>query len=310
MVRIAAFSTFGALATRTTAATVTTRTAIIAITTIAARATVTAITAVASGLTGFARRTSVFEFGTGFLVDQTHRQANLATRIDFENLDLDVHAFADNIGRLFNALILHFADMDEAVLATHEVHKRTEIDDVDDLSVIDLTDFSFFDDTADPLAGSFDLVVANLVLHHIRPLTGLLGEVLRVLAPGGQFVALEPAPLVGMLVHDQTSDNEAPLWPGAVTCALTRSGFVLAAHEYQWVRLRSSVLGPLSPSYRVSAQRPGPAETARLRLVRELAPSVLPGLSVDTGCRFAALVNEQVAAISECVEQKGLLERR
>ena len=158
--------------------------------------------------------------------------------------------------------------------------------------------------------GSFDLVVANLVLHHIRPLTGLLGEVLRVLAHGGQFVALEPAPLVGMLVHDQTSDNEAPLWPGAVTETLTRSGFVLAAHEYQWVRLRSSVLGPLSPSYWVSAQRPGPAETARLRLVRELAPSVLPGLKVDTGCRFAALVNEQVAAISECVEQQGLLKRR
>ena len=158
-------------------------------------------------------------------------------------------------------------------------------------------------------AGSFDLVVANLVLHHIRPLTGLLGEARRVLAPGGQFVALEPAPLVGMLVHDQTSDNEAPLWPGAVTSALTDSGFVQAAHEYQWVRLRSSVLGPLSPSYRVSAQRPGPAETARLRLVRELASSALPGLRVDTGCRFAALVKEQMAAIGNCVEQQGLLER-
>ena len=158
-------------------------------------------------------------------------------------------------------------------------------------------------------AGSFDLVVANLVLHHVRPLAGLLGEVRRVLAQGGQFVALEPAPLIGMLVHDQTSDNEAPLWPGAVTEALTHSGFVQAAHEYQWVRLRSPVLGPLSPSYRVSARRAGASRPAQLGFRRQLVPSALPGLMVDGGCQFAQLVEQQLAAISECVEQKGLLER-
>jgi hypothetical protein len=66
--------------------------------------------------------------------------------IDFENLDLDFLTFADNVSRLFHAFVLHFADMDETVLATHEVHERAEIDDVDDLAVIDFADFGFLDD--------------------------------------------------------------------------------------------------------------------------------------------------------------------
>lgn len=74
------------------------------------------------------------------------------------------------------------------------------------------------------------------------------------------------------------------------------------------MRLRSSVLGPLSPSYQVSAQRPGPAETARLRLVRELASSALPGLRVDLAADSQRSCKEQMAAISNCVEQQGLLE--
>ena len=47
--------------------------------------------------------------------------------------------------------------MDETVLATHEVYKRTEIDEIDDLAVIDFADFSFFNDAGNPLTCSFDL---------------------------------------------------------------------------------------------------------------------------------------------------------
>src|SRR3546814_811431 len=106
----------------------------------------------------FAGRTGVFQFLAGFLVDHAHRQANLAARVDFENLDLHFLAFRHDVGRLFHALILHFGDVDEAVLAAHEVHERAEVDDVDDLAGVDLADFRFLDDAEDPLLGGFDLV--------------------------------------------------------------------------------------------------------------------------------------------------------
>lgn len=153
-------------------------------------------------------------------------------------------------------------------------------------------------------ADSFDLVVANLVLHHIRPLSALFQEVGRVLTPGGQLLALEPAPLVGSLVHDKTSDNEAPLWPGTVTTELSRAGFAAAHHQYHWVRLRSSLLGPLSPSYRVSAHKPGLKRPARVALRRPLTATSIPGLSLDTGCRFAALANAQLQTLTTWAEKK------
>ena len=44
--------------------------------------------------------------------------------------------------------------------------------------------------------------------------------------PGGRLLALEPAPIVGLFVHDQTSDNEPPLWPQTVTQALADAGLL------------------------------------------------------------------------------------
>lgn len=157
---------------------------------------------------------------------------------------------------------------------------------------------------------SFDLVVANLVLHHIRPLETLLREVHRVLVPGGQFAALEPAPLVGLLVHDQTSDNEAPLWPQTVTTALRNAGLSDVTHQYLWLRMQTARLGPLSPSYCVRGTRPQGElrrKQAQLGLRRPLEDSALPGLQIDSGCGFRALVGEQLAAIADCIERQGLL---
>ncbi len=131
--------------------------------TIAARATAvaapiaTTITAIATGLARFAGRTGVFQFLAGFLIDDAHGQANLAARIDFENLDVDFLAFGHDVGRLLDTLVLHFGDVDEAVLATHEVHEGAEVHDVDDLALVDLADFGFLDNAEDPLTRGFDL---------------------------------------------------------------------------------------------------------------------------------------------------------
>ena len=47
--------------------------------------------------------------------------------------------------------------MDETVLATHEVYECAEINQVDDLTVINLADFCFFNDARNPLTRGFDL---------------------------------------------------------------------------------------------------------------------------------------------------------
>lgn len=139
---------------------------------------------------------------------------------------------------------------------------------------------------------SFDLITANLVLHHIEPLAPVAREIFRCLRPGGRFVAAEPAPLLGTIIHEQTSANEAPIAPGKVLSQLADAGFDDATARYQWVRLGTSALGPLSPSYVVSGKKPG-SGTARVSLRRELRPMHLRGLELDAGCAFAEQALEQ-----------------
>jgi SAM-dependent methyltransferase len=141
--------------------------------------------------------------------------------------------------------------------------------------------------------GSFDLVVANLLLHHIEPLGPVLAEVHRVLRPGGRFCAFEPTPLIGALAHERTSENEAPIAPARVVRALTQAGFAAAGHAYYWSRLETGLLGPLSPGYRVTAVRPGPGAPAQVRLLRPLHPLELPNLLIDAACPFADLARTQ-----------------
>ena len=103
------------------AAAVTTASATIAARTTAV-ATITAVAPVTTRFARFAGRTGVFQLGAGFLVNHAHRQADFAARVDLEHLDLDLLAFLDNVGRLFNALVPHFGD-DEALqgLKTEEI---------------------------------------------------------------------------------------------------------------------------------------------------------------------------------------------
>lgn len=154
--------------------------------------------------------------------------------------------------------------------------------------VCDARDLPFAD-------GSFDVVVANLVLHHVEPVDSVLKEAIRVLRPGGRFAALEPTPLIGLLVHEQTSSNEAPIPPATIVKALGSVGFDSPRHDYFWSRGQTSRLGPLSPGYRVFAQKPGSAaeRAAGTILRRELAATELSGLELDSQCAFADLVRVQ-----------------
>jgi len=147
---------------------------------------------------------------------------------------------------------------------------------------------------------SFDLVVANLVLHHIHPLDRLVAEVARVLRPGGEFVAHEPNPWLGALVHDASSANEAPIAPRVITAALERAGLVDRRVAFWWTRLDTGALGLLSPAFRVRARKPGDAragDRGPAKLRRELVATRLPGLRLDPACSFADLAEEQIDAI-------------
>ena len=66
-------------------------------------------------------------------------------------------AFADNVSDLLDALILHFRDVDETVLAAHEVYECAEIDDVDDLAIVDFANFGLFNNAFNPSLSGFDL---------------------------------------------------------------------------------------------------------------------------------------------------------
>jgi SAM-dependent methyltransferase len=137
--------------------------------------------------------------------------------------------------------------------------------------------------------GSFDVAVANLVLHHVEPVRAVFSELFRVLRPGGIFVAMEPAPIAGLLGHEILSRNEAPVAAAVLTREAQAVGFVDVKTTYWWERLRTSALGPLSPGYRLVAKAPGDAHEAFTRLRRPLTSMPLP-VSCDCGRRDSSPV--------------------
>ena len=122
-------------------------------TAITARAAITAWAITAR----LARRAGIFQLSPGFLIDHAHRQAHLAALIDLEHLNLDRLAFGHDVGWLLDALVAHFRNVDQSVLAAHEIHEGAEIDDGDNLAVVDFADFGFLDDAQDPGLGGLDL---------------------------------------------------------------------------------------------------------------------------------------------------------
>jgi SAM-dependent methyltransferase len=150
--------------------------------------------------------------------------------------------------------------------------------------------------------GAFDLVTAHLMLHHIEPLDRLSAEVFRVLRPGGRFVAMEPTPLVGALTHHDLSENEAPIAPSYVKRSLMNVGFDEWRLDYHWSRLETSMLGPLSPGYRVSVVKPGPSRSRTEAVARrEFERMELSGLVLDPDCDFAEMARDQAKDIARIV---------
>src|SRR3546814_8182374 len=100
---LAAFALFATIPARSTAAFAATATAI-------ATAAFTARTTIAARFTRFAGRTRIFQFLTGFLVDNAHRQADLAPIVNFEDLDLHFLPFGKDIADFLNPLIPDFRE--------------------------------------------------------------------------------------------------------------------------------------------------------------------------------------------------------
>lgn len=144
---------------------------------------------------------------------------------------------------------------------------------------------------------SFDVVTCHLVLHHIEPLAPVIEEISRILRPGGKAIIMEPSPLMGMIVHDQVSENEAAIPASKVRKAFRDAGLVDIQQDWWWSRYRTGILGPLSPNYRIRVTKPGEAAPAEPRLRRPLRAMALPGLEIDDQCPFAEAADRQAEEI-------------
>src|SRR5215217_8238806 len=105
----------------------------------------------------FGRCFFALDFLAGGLVDDLHRQADLAALVKAQQLDPDLVAFLDDVGGLGDALFGQLADVNQAILGAEEVHERAEIGGLDHGTLIDGADFGFVGDRADPLDGGFNL---------------------------------------------------------------------------------------------------------------------------------------------------------
>ena len=117
-----------------------TRATVVAIATVAARAAITVATAMAAtvatvtaratvtALARLARRAVVRKLFAGLLVDEAHRQADLAALVDLEQLDLHFLAFGEDVADVLDPLVLDLRHVHQAVLAGHEGHERAEIE--------------------------------------------------------------------------------------------------------------------------------------------------------------------------------------
>jgi hypothetical protein len=76
------------------------------------------------------------------------------------------------------------------------------------------------------------------------------------------------------------------------------SGFESIRVHYWWSRAKTSLLGPLSPSYIVSGWKRGPREPGNFRLVRPIIATAIPNLLLDEACPFREMAQEQLSRIT------------
>ena len=125
--------------------------------------------------------------------------------------------------------------------------------------------------TLDLSAGSFDVVLYRLVLHHIAyqgPLEPCFAEAARLLKPGGAMVAIEPGlwhPVgLGLALANRTgvatalhgTPDDIPLSPRRLGVLARAAGLEPELHTvtYTWRRLPSGLQRALAPLDRVGSR--------------------------------------------------------
>src|SRR5271155_5394385 len=118
------------------------------------------------GRRGRLRSGRLFEVGAGLLVDDAHRQLDLAAVVVAQDLDLDPIAFPNDVGRLVDPRLGELRNVDEAILRTEEIDEGAELDSFHHRSVVNLADLRLRGDRLDPVDGRLDLrAVARRDLH-------------------------------------------------------------------------------------------------------------------------------------------------
>src|SRR4029079_5248575 len=93
---------------------------------------------------------------TGRLVDDLHRQPDLAALVEAEQLDLYLVAFLDDVSGLLHAVWRELADVNKAVLGAEEVHEGAKVHRLDDGALVDVADLRIGRDRLDPVDRGLD----------------------------------------------------------------------------------------------------------------------------------------------------------
>jgi SAM-dependent methyltransferase len=97
-------------------------------------------------------------------------------------------------------------------------------------------------------AGSFDFITCQHAFHHVRGQEAMLGEVLRVLRPGGRFVlhSLDPRESPDWLYYQYFPDaytvDLKDFWsPGQIMAVMETTGFVAVTATQQHLRFEQNL---------------------------------------------------------------------
>src|SRR4051812_9476726 len=91
------------------------------------------------------------DVGAGGLVDDAHRELDLAALVEADDLHLHRIAVVDHIGGLGDAALGELADVHQPVTRTEEVDEGAEIRGLHHLADVDHADFRLRHDAADPV---------------------------------------------------------------------------------------------------------------------------------------------------------------
>src|SRR5262245_8154280 len=105
-------------------------------------------------LTGFGPR----DLLAGLLVNDLHRQPDLAAVVAAEQLHPDLVAFLDHLVDGLGPAFGKLRDVHQAVAGAEEIHEGAELHDLDDLALVDLADLGLGGDAFDAVDRRADLL--------------------------------------------------------------------------------------------------------------------------------------------------------